>query len=278
MENLREKMLQVMQQRNFSPTTIRTYLCCIKQLSKHYGKSPDLLTVKQVNDYLLFLINEKERSKALVNQVIGAYKLLTVYVLKRKWNAFDIPRPKRERRLPTVLSKEEVSRIIRATDNLKHKTLIMLTYSAGLRLGEVLRLKLTDINSDRMQIMIRQGKGHKDRNVMLSELVLKQLRIYWKEYRPGVYLFEGQRCHRPLSYRAAQELFQKSALKAGIRRHVTLHTLRHSFATHLVENGVDIIVVQRLLGHNYLSTTSGYLHLQNYDINGISSPFDGLDL
>jgi len=250
----------------------------MSQMTKHYNTSPDLLTVKQVNAYLLYLIKDLKRSKSLVNQVIGAYKLLTVYVLKRKWKEFDIPRPKRERRLPTVLSKEEVIRIIKATRNLKHKTFIMLTYSAGLRLNEVLNLKLSDINSDRMQIMIRQAKGHKDRNVMLSGPILEQLRVYWKEYRPAVYLFEGCKSHRPLSGRSAQELFQKSVKLAGIRRHVTLHTLRHSFATHLVENGVDIIVVQRLLGHSYLSTTSGYLHLQNYDVNGISSPIDDLAL
>jgi len=278
MKNLREQMLQVMQQRNFSPRTIKTYLSCMSQMTKHYNTSPDLLTVKQVNAYLLYLIKDLKRSKSLVNQVIGAYKLLTVYVLKRKWKEFDIPRPKRERRLPTVLSKEEVIRIIKATRNLKHKTFIMLTYSAGLRLNEVLNLKLSDINSDRMQIMIRQAKGHKDRNVMLSGPILEQLRVYWKEYRPAVYLFEGCKSHRPLSGRSAQELFQKSVKLAGIRRHVTLHTLRHSFATHLVENGVDIIVVQRLLGHSYLSTTSGYLHLQNYDVNGISSPIDDLAL
>jgi site-specific recombinase XerD len=278
MKNLREKMVQVMQQRNFSERTIKTYLSCISQMSKHYKKSPDLLTVKQVNDYLLYLIKDMKRSKSLVNQVIGAYKLLTVYVLKRKWKEFDIPRPKRERRLPTVLSKEEVSRIIKVTTNLKHKTLIMLTYSAGLRVGEVLNLKLTDINSNRMQIMIRQAKGHKDRNVMLSELILKQLRIYWKEYRPAVYLFEGYKSHQPYSTRSSQELFKKSVRIAGIRRHVTMHTLRHSFATHMVEKGVDIHVVQRLLGHSYISTTSGYLHLQNNDINGTSSPIDDLAL
>lgn len=278
MKNLREQMLQVMQQRNFSPKTIKTYLSCMRQLTKHYNTSPDLLTIKQVNDYLLYLVNDMKRSKSLVNQVIGAYKLLTVYVLKRKWKEFDIPRPKRELRLPTVLSKDEVCRIIKVTTNLKHKTLIMLTYSAGLRVGEVLNLKLTDINSDRMQIMIRQAKGHKDRNVMLSEQILNQLRIYWKEYRPAVYLFEGYKSHRPYSSRSAQELFKKSVKLAGIRRHVTMHTLRHSFATHLVEKGVDIHVVQRLLGHCHLKTTTGYLHLGNVDTNIISSPIDDLAL
>ncbi len=278
MKNLREKMLQVMQQKNFSPRTIATYLVCVSNLAKHYNQSPDLLTVKQVNDYLHHLIMHKHVSKSLVNQTISAYKLLKVNVLKKKWRSLDFPRPKREKYLPTVLSKEEVARIISATTNLKHKTLIILTYSAGLRISEVINLKLTDINSDRMQINIRQGKGHKDRNIMLSEAVLIQLRTYWKEYRPMVYLFEGYLNGTPYSERSAQGLFKKSVALAKIKRHVTFHTLRHSFATHLVENGVDDVVVQRLLGHNNLHTTSVYLHLQNYNINDIRSPFDNLVL
>ena len=278
MKNLREKMLQVMQQKNFSPRTIATYLVCVSNLAKHYNQSPDLLTVKQVNDYLHHLIMHKHVSKSLVNQTISAYKLLKVNVLKKKWRSLDFPRPKREKYLPTVLSKEEVARIISATTNLKHKTLIILTYSAGLRISEVINLKLTDINSDRMQINIRQGKGHKDRSIMLSEAVLLQLRTYWKTYRPMIYLFEGYRNGTPYSTRSAQDLFKRSVTLAKIKRHVTFHTLRHSFATHLVESGVDVVVIQRLLGHSNLHTTSVYLHLQNYDINNIRSPFDDLVL
>jgi integrase/recombinase XerD len=149
----------------------------------------------------------------------------------------------------------------------------MLAYSAGLRMSEVINLKPADIDSQRMQILVRQGKGHKDRNVILSEVVLEQLRIYYKAYKPGVYLFEGHKYGLPYSERSIQEVFKRSLRRADINK---FHTLRHSFATHLVEDGVDVVIIQRLMGHRNLRTTSGYLHLQHYDINKIKSPLDTL--
>ncbi len=267
-----------MQQRNYSPNTINTYLGCISSLSKHYNKSPDLLTTAQINHYLHYCITEKDMSHSMVNQTISAYKVLLENVLKRKWMPLEFPRPKKEKHLPEVLSKQEVALIFKRTANLKHRTLLMLAYSAGLRISEVLNLKPVDIDSSRMQIRIRQSKGHKDRTVILSEQILAQLRIYWKKYKPLHYLFEGQIPGQRYSQRSVQHILKKSVAMASIKRIVTFHTLRHSFATHMVEDGVDVIVIQRLLGHNSLKTTSVYLHLRTYDINKVKSPFDTLKL
>jgi len=271
-------MLQVMQQKNFSENTIRTYIGCLGSMAKNLNKSPDLLTVSEINEYFLRSFVGKKLGGSAIRQTIGALKILYVYVLKRNWNKIDFPRPKAEKKYPNILSKEDVKSIINVTRNLKHKTLIMLAYSSGLRLGELLNLRLEDIDSKRMQILVKQAKGHKDRNVILSPLILTQLRIYWKEYQPVNYLFEGFSRNRKYSYRSAQNIIKRSVQLAGIKRKVTFHTLRHSFATHLVEDGVDVIIVQRLLGHTTLKTTSVYLHLQNYDISKVQSPLDTLIL
>jgi site-specific recombinase XerD len=277
MSTLRDQMLQVMQQKNYSPRTIKSYLSCLTQLSRHYGKSPELLSVQQINDFLHHSVTDKGLSNSLINQTIGALRVLFVNVLKREWQMLDFPRPRPEIHLPSVLSKEEIARLIQVTRNLKHRTIIMLAYSAGLRLNEVLSLKPADIDSQRMQIIIRQGKGHKDRTVILSMQILHQLRAYWKAYKPLVYLFEGERPSQPYSQRSVQYLLKRSVRLAGITKSVSFHTLRHSFATHLVEDGVDVIIIQRLLGHRSLRTTTVYLHLQNYDINKIKSPLDTLN-
>ena len=278
MSNLSNEMLQVMQQRNFSKRTIKTYLCCLRGLAKHYKKSPDLLTVKEVNDYIHYCMTTKGLSNSLANQIIGAFRILTINVLKRDWIALDFPRPRREKHLPSVLSKEEIIRIINVTKNLKHQTIIMLGYSAGLRVGEVLSLKPADIDSQRMQINIRQAKGNKDRNVVLADLILVQLRKYWKTYKPQTYLFEGYYGGHQYSASSIQTLFKRSAKLAGINRPVSFHTLRHSYATHLLEDGVELIIIQRLLGHANLKTTSVYLHLQQYNINKVKSPLDTLNV
>lgn len=277
MSRLREQMLRVMQQKNFSQSTITNYLSRIHHLALYFHKSPDHLTRDQISDYIHYCITEKNCSMPLINQLISALKILYVYVLEREWHDIDFPRPRQEKRLPEVLSKEEMGRIIRFTRNLKHRTIIMLAYATGLRLSEIIHLKPSDIDSKRMQINVRQAKGHKDRNVMLSELLLEQLRVYWRAYKPCIYLFEGDREGLPISERTLGKFFKQTVKQAGINRHVTFHTLRHSFATHLVEDGVEIVVIQRLLGHSNLRTTSVYLHLQHYDINKVKSPLDTLN-
>jgi site-specific recombinase XerD len=197
--------------------------------------------------------------------------------LKREWNPLDIPRPRREKKLPIVLSREEVSAIINVTTNLKHRALLMLTYSAGLRLSEVKNLKIGDIDSQRMQVRVVQAKGSKDRYAVLSPVALNMLRNYWKRYRPDVWLFETQP-GRALADKTVQHAFKNALHKSGVKKDVGIHSLRHSFATHLMEQGVSLPVIQQLLGHKSLRTTSVYLHVQQYSLDTIKSPLDSLSL
>jgi site-specific recombinase XerD len=198
-------------------------------------------------------------------------------VLRRDWEEFNIRRPNREKKLPVILSKKEVERIIAGISNLKHRTFISLMYSCGLRLSELRNLKVADIDSTRMQIHIRLGKGAKDRYVMLSEKILLMLREYWKKYRPKEYLFEGASPGKAIAARTIQHTFTKVIAKAGIKKNVSVHTLRHSFATHLLENSVNLIAIQKLLGHNHINTTITYTHLQSAPAS-VKSPLDDLEI
>jgi site-specific recombinase XerD len=207
--------------------------------------------------------------------MISAYKILITDVLRPEWEEFDIKRPMTESRLPAVLSQKEVKRIIDSTSNLKHRTFISLIYSCGLRVSELVNLKVTDIDSTRMQIHIRLGKGAKDRYVMLSEKILLMLREYWKKYRPKEYLFEGMKCGKAIAVRTVQSAFAKAVTKSGINKHPTVHSFRHSFSTHLLEKGVSLVAIQKLLGHSSIRTTMIYTHLQTSP-SAITSPFDDL--
>jgi site-specific recombinase XerD len=228
-------------------------------------------------DYLYYLVEERQVSGNYLNQLLSAYKILLVDVLQREWEEFKIRRPRLDKKLPVVLSAEEVKRIISATSNLKHRTFISLIYSCGLRLEELCNLKVEDIDSTRMQIHIRLGKGGKDRYVMLSEKILLMLREYWLIYRPQVYLFEGQTKGKAISRRTVQHAFSEAAIKSGINKRPCLHTLRHSFATHLLENGVNLIGIQKLLGHSNVKTTTISTHLQSSPAS-VKSPFDDLEI
>jgi site-specific recombinase XerD len=210
-----------------------------------------------------------------VNQVISAMKILWTAVMGREWNAVALPRPRRSKPLPVVLSREEVSRLFDVVTNMKHRTLLMLTYSSGLRIGETLGLKTGDIDSHRMMIRIHQGKGNKDRYAVLSRVALDQLRLYYQLYRPSVWLFETGK-DRNMSPRTAQIIMQRAVAKAGISKKTSLHTLRHSFATHLMEQGVSLAIIQQMLGHRSLKTTSIYLHVQQYALDKVKSPLDSL--
>jgi site-specific recombinase XerD len=228
-------------------------------------------------DYLFYLVEKKQVSANYLNQLLSAYKILVVEVLRRTWEEFDIRRPNTEKKLPVVLSQEEVKRIIGCITNIKHRTYISLIYSCGLRLSELCNLKVTDIDSTRMQIHIRSGKGAKDRYVMLSEKILLMLREYWKRYRPKEYLFEGQTKGKAVAERTVQHVFSEAVIKSGINKHPCIHTLRHSFATHLLENGVNLIAIQKLMGHNHIKTTTIYTHLQTSPAS-VKSPFDDLQI
>jgi site-specific recombinase XerD len=198
-------------------------------------------------------------------------------MLKRKF-VYEVKRPRKDKKLPVILSKEEVAKILSSIDNLKHKAILMLTYSAGLRVGEVVKLKLEDIDSKRMLIHIKGSKGRKDRYTMLSETALDILRKYWREYKPGKWLFEGARAGRYLSTRTVEKILEHACEKANIRKDVSVHTLRHSFATHLLEGGTDLRYIQEILGHKDSKTTEIYTHVSTKSIGKIKSPLDTLGL
>jgi site-specific recombinase XerD len=245
------------------------------QLSKYYNLSPDKLTREQFINYLYYLVDYKQASAGYLNQLINAYKLLVVDILRREWKAFDIKRPRLESRLPIGLSQKEVKRIIDRTSNLKHRAILSLIYSCGLRVSELANLKVSDIDSTRMQIHIRLGKGSKDRYVMLSEKILLMLREYWKRYRPKEYLFEGIKRWKAIAVRTVQSVFANAVKKSGINKRATVHSFRHSFSTHLLEKGVSLVAIQKLLGHSSIRTTTLYTHLQTSPAS-IKSPFDDL--
>ena len=277
MSELRNKMIQQMQLKGYSKNTIATYIECLICLSNHYQTSPDLLSVDQIREYIHHKLTVAKLSKSWMNQTISALKIFFCEVLKRDWDGIDIPRPRREKKLPVVLSKEEVRRIINTPRNLKHKAFLMLTYSAGLRRQEVCQLKIRHIDSERMLIRVVQAKGAKDRYTILSPVVLHLLREYWKIYRGKEWLFETKP-NQPISPRMAQHIFTDALRKAGINKQTGIHSLRHSFATHLLEQGVSLPIIQELLGHTSLKTTSVYLHVQQYSVYAVKSPLDTLSL
>jgi integrase/recombinase XerD len=273
MSILRDQMIEQMVLRGFSNRSIDVYISCIVQLSKYYNKSPDLLTDEEIRSYYHYQIVDKQFSKSWVNQSISALKLLYTQVLKREWNRLTIPRPKRPHTLPQVLSVEEVRAILLALGNLKHRAVLTTVYSAGLRLSEVCKLKAADIDSKRMLIRVRQAKGNKDRYTILSVITLQLLREYWQKYRPQEWLFETKPCVA-MSERTVQKIFEHAIKKTAIQKKVGIHCLRHSFATHLMEQGVSLPIIQQLLGHRSLRTTSIYMHVGQYSMQTVSSPLD----
>lgn len=267
-------MFREMQIRNYSPRTIRSYLSSISRISQHYKITPDKLTRDQIKSYLQARINAGSFSTSSVNQLISAYKILLVDVLNCKWEEISIKRPRTEKRIPVVFSKEEIERLLNVTKNLKHKSIFCVTYSAGLRKSEVLNLRIGDIDSDRMQILIRSGKGKKSRYSLLGKRTLDILRQYYQKYKPHDYLFPGQIHSKPLSERTVEVVFKQAMKRAKITKPGYFHCLRHSFATHLLEQGANLKAIQQLLGHKSLKTTSIYLHVAVCDVMMVKSPID----
>ena len=274
MGKLRDRMEMDMKLRRFSPKTISCYLACMRNVAIHFGKSPAELGDEEIRSYLHYLIEERKASQAVISQSYSALKFFFENTLQRPWNGSRIPRSKQRKRLPGVLSKEDVESILSATKNLKHRAILMTVYSAGLRVGEVTRLKVSDIDSKRMTIRVNEGKGLKDRFTLLGERNLEALRSYYKAYRPSDWLFPGRSPSEPVSISAVQRVFKASVHKAGIKKKASVHTLRHCFATHLLDSGTDLYYIQRLLGHRSASTTSVYLHITGRDISKIRSPID----
>lgn len=277
MRTLREQMIQQMQLKGYSSNTMENYLQSITYLSKHYNQSPDELTTDQIRDFIQHNMVEKKHSQSGINQLISALKILFVQVLGREWDSVAIPRARKKFNLPVVLSRAEVERLLGVITNIKHRALLSVAYSAGLRVSELTGLKPADIDSGRMQIRVVQAKGNKDRYTLLSASALEQLRLHYKLYRPSVWLFETRK-GVAISNRTVQQVFQKALGKAGITKEVSVHALRHSFATHLMEQGVSLAIIQQLLGHKSLRTTSIYLHVQQYALNTVKSPLDSLSI
>jgi integrase/recombinase XerD len=276
MSELRTKMKMDLELRGYSPATMEYYIGNVMRFAQHFKKSPDLLGENEIYEYLHYCITEKNLSEGTVNLVHSALKFFYTKTLGRDWRVEKLARIKERRKLPVVLSQDEVKSIFDATENLKHKAMLMTIYAAGLRVSEVANLKVTDIDSKNMQIFIRNSKGKKDRYVILSKVNIEILREYWKQYHPKTYLFGSRFGDDAVSVRTIQVVFKEARDKAGVKKAATVHTLRHSFATHLLEAGTDICYIQRLLGHTCINTTTIYLHLRRMDLLNITSPLDTL--
>jgi len=272
--NYQEKLMML----RYSPSTLKGYrLHLIQFFIKHIDQDPRQITEDTIRQYLLYLINEKKVSESTQNQAINAIKFYYERVLHQKRKVYYIDRPKKPKQLPNVLSEEEVKRLLEQVSNLKHRCILMVVYSAGLRLSEVVSLRIEDIDSQRMQIFVKAAKGKKDRYTLLSKKVLLLLRTYFKEYRPTYYLFEGQH-GGPYGKRSVQQIFNRAYQKSHIQKKATLHTLRHSFATHLLENGVSLRYIQQLLGHESSKTTEIYTHITKAGWEKIESPLDRIGI
>lgn len=276
MSTLRQRMDEAMVLRGLSARTRESYLACVSGLARHYGRSPGQIEASEVQAYLLHLIQDRKLAYASVNQVACALRFFYGKVLGQTDSALEIPMAKTPKRLPQVLSREEVQGLFDHSPSLRARTLLMTTYAAGLRLMEVCTLRPSDIESapDRMCIKVRQGKGGKDRYTLLSPLLLDTLRLYWRAERPREYLFSNKLRTGPMDKSMAQRIYHTARESAGITHAGGIHTLRHSFATHLLEAGVDLHTIQNLLGHGHISTTMRYLHLSRARLTGTPSPLE----
>jgi integrase/recombinase XerD len=278
MTPLRQRMIDDLSVRNRSVRTIECYVEHVARFARYFGRSPEQLGPEQIRQYLVYLVQERKVSWSSFNQAVCALRFLYNVTLKRNYPREYIPFGKRPKRLPTVLSQEETVRFLECVENLKHRTLLTTLYACGLRLSEGRRLRPRDIDSARMLVHVRQGKGQKDRIVPLSPALLEQLRTWWRTARPPEWLFPGQGGRGPLSDHTVQKVCQRAARQAGLTKRVSPHTLRHSYATHLLEAGVDLRTLQKLLGHACLSTTLIYTHVSQPRLLATPSPLDLLPL
>jgi integrase/recombinase XerD len=278
MTELREKMIRAMELHDLSKNTQRSYLAAVSGLATFYMQSPDELTREMMEDYFLYLKQDKGRAPTTIGSVITGLRFFYNHVVCQEHLTPHCTFNKKPRKLPTVLTQGEIWKIINAAENTKHRLILMVTYSAGLRAGEVITLKPEHIDSKRMLIKVVNGKGRKDRYTLLSQTFLRELRDYYRTYRPQPYLFPSSYKQRTsLQYESVRELYDKARKKAGITTGAGLHTLRHSFATHLLEAGYDIRKIQVLLGHSRLSTTMIYVHVSSQTLSKITSPLDSYD-
>jgi len=279
MTPLRQKMVKAMELRNLSKNTQRYYLSAVIGLSRYYHQSPDKLSQEMVEDYLLYLKNDRGNASGTCANVVAGLRFFYHHVSERQV-PINGRFSKKRVKLPTVLPQEDIWRIINASENLKHRLLLMTTYSAGLRAFEVAALKPHNIDSKTMLINVERGKGGRERYTILSKRLLKELRQYYKKYQPQTYLFPStfkRRKEQTLTYTSVRNIYEKARKKAGVKKGAGIHTLRHSFATHLLEAGYDIRRIQVLMGHRRLSTTMIYLHVSRKTLSKIPSPLDLFD-
>ena len=282
MTQLRRMMLEELQRRNYSDRTIRYYLQAVAHFAKHFGKRPDKLGPDELRTYQAYLLRERKLAVGTVIARVAALRFFYVRTLKRHAFREDLPYPKDHRRLPAVLSLEEVARLINAAGNLLQRALLMTLYGTGMRRTEVSLLKVRDIDSQRMMIRVERGKGGAGRDIPLSPALLETLREYWSWKKPRTYLFASSESKRgkeqPISDKTVWYACKEAARHAGLTKRVTPHTLRHSFATHLLEGGTDLRTIQILLGHGDLETTAKYLHLSQRHLRAVANPLESLQL
>jgi integrase/recombinase XerD len=282
MTDLRKRMLEELQRRNYSPTTIRCYLRVVQDFARHFGKRPDHLTREHMREYHWHLLQKRKLTPKTVGLHIAALRFFFVKTLRRPYVQVDLPYPKMPERLPTVLSQEEVARLINSARNLLDYTMLMTLYGTGMRRAELIRLKTEDIDSQRMIVHIRQGKGNRDRDVPLTPKLLETLREYWRWMKPKTYLFPGTvngwRADKPLTPKCVWTAVHDAAKQAGIHKRVSPHTMRHCFATHLLENGTDLRTIQMLLGHVDLETTAVYLHVSRIHLQTVINPVETISI
>ncbi len=283
MTHLRKMMLDDLQRRNYAETTISSYIRIVEDFSRRFQRPPDCLGPKHIREYQSELFKKRKLAASTVTVYLAALRFFYTKTLKKGWSAAETPYPKRAEHVPSILSQQEVARLIDAADSSFHRTLLMTLYATGVRRAELTHLKISDVDSQRMVIHVRGGKGRKDRDVMLSPKLLKELREHWRRLRrkPSEWLFPGNRQHtndQPISTKAVWHACRNAAKRAGIKKQVHPHTLRHCFATHLLEQGADLRNIQMLLGHNDLEQTTIYLHVSELRLNATASPLDSLSL
>jgi integrase/recombinase XerD len=277
MTSLRRRMLEDMQVRNFSPHTQMSYVQQVARFARYFQQSPESLGPEEIRAYQLYLTNDRKLAVGSILIAVAALRFLYTVTLQKTWSVEDIiPAPKKPQRLPIVLSPEEVLQFLECVPGPKHRAILTTCYAAGLRISEVLHLRPTDIDSRRMVIRVEQGKGQKDRYVMLSPKLLELLRTWWRVERPTTWLFPGDRPGQAISKDAVEQACQKARRRCRIPKPITPHSLRHAFAVHLLETGTDVRTIQLLLGHRSLATTARYLRIATIKVCSTTSPLDWL--
>jgi site-specific recombinase XerD len=276
MTGLRQRYLEDLRLRNYSSDTQKIYVKVVAAFANYFKCSPEKLGPEHIRQYQLYLVDQKKSSWSWFSLTVCALRFLYRVTLGKDWAITKIPYPRREKKLPEVLDRSEVKQFLGVVKNRKYRTILTIAYAGGLRVGEIRRLQIADIDSRRMMIRVRQGKGNRDRYVMLSPRLLDMLREYWKAERPKSWLFPGRTKDQPLSENTIWDAVREARQDSGIKKRITVHTLRHSFATHLLEDGVDLRTIQLLLGHSSIQTTAKYIHLSESTIGATVSPFDKL--